>query len=78
MKELQANFIYRIEDLKSMKSTFTFFVNPFICDIIEDGFPISEITLSEKAAGKLELLEIKVNQALQMLYKTSSMIETRV
>ena len=35
----------RFEDLKSMKSTFAFFVNPFICDIIEDRFPISEIIL---------------------------------
>ena len=32
----------------------------FVCDIIEDGFPIFEIIFSsEKAAGELELLEMK-------------------
>ena len=59
MKELQANFKYSFGDLKSLKSTFAFFVNPFICDIIEDGFPFSKIILGEKAAGELELLEMK-------------------
>ena len=59
MKELQANFKYRFEDLKSLKSTFAFYVNPFICDIIDDGFLIPEIIHSEKAAGDLELLEMK-------------------
>ena len=44
-------------------------MNPFICDIIEDGFPISEIILSEKATGELELLEMKEDQELQMLQK---------
>ena len=56
LKELQENFKYWFEDLKSLKSTFTFFMNPFICDIIENGFPIFEIILSEKAAGELVLL----------------------
>ena len=50
LKELQANFKHRFEDLKSFKSTFLYFVNPFICDIIEDGFPIFE-----KVAGELVL-----------------------
>lgn len=58
-----------------MKSTFAYFVNPFICDITEDGFPISEIILTEKASGELELLELKEDQALPMLHKASSMIE---
>ena len=70
LKELQVNFKYNFEDLKSLKCT-------FICDIIEDGFPISEVILSEKAARDLELLEMKGDQALQMLYKASSMIEFR-
>ena len=75
MKELQANFKYRFEDLKSLKSTFAFFLKLIIWDIIEDGFPISEIILSEKAAGELELLEIKEDPALQMPHKASSMIK---
>ena len=45
----------KFEDFKSFKSTFAHFVDPFICDIIEDGFPISEIKLTEKAAKELEL-----------------------
>ena len=60
-KELQANFKYRFENLKSLKSTFAFF----------------EIKLSEKATGELELLEIKEDQALQILVTSSSMIEFR-
>ena len=75
LQELQADFKRRFEDLKSFKSTFAFFVNPFMCDIIEDGFPISEIILVEKAAGELELLEIKEDQALQMQHKSTSIIE---
>ena len=59
MKALQASFKNIFEDLKGLKSTFAFFVNPFICDIIEDGFQISEIIFTEKAAGELELLEMK-------------------
>ena len=77
MKELQANFKYSFEDLKSLKSTFAFFVNLFIGDIIEDGFPNSEIILSEKATGELELLEMKEDQGLQMVLRASSMIEFR-
>ena len=61
--------------MKSLKSTFAFFVNPFISEIIEDGFPICEIILSKKAAEELELLEMKEDQALQMMHKASSMIE---
>ena len=75
LKELQANFKHKFEDLKSFKSTFLYFVNPFICDSVEDGFPISEIILTVKAAGELNLLEMKEDQALQMPYKASSMIE---
>ena len=50
-------------------------MNLFICDIIDDGFPISEIIFSEKAAGELELLEMEEDQVLQMLHKAYSMIE---
>ena len=38
---------------------------------IEDEFSISEIIPTEKAAGDLELLEIKEDQALQMLNRAS-------
>ena len=67
LKELQVNFKYNFEDLKSLKCT-------FICDIIEDGFPISEVILSEKAARDLELLEMKENLALQMLHKAKPLL----
>ena len=75
MEELQANFKCRFEDLKNFKSTFAFFVNPFICDIIEDGFPISEVILVKKAVAELELLDMKEDQALQMHHKSTSIIE---
>ena len=58
LKELQGNFKHISEDLKSFNFKFAYFVNPFICDIIEDGFSISKIILTEKAAGELKLLEI--------------------
>ena len=47
-KELQANFRYSFEDLKSLKSTFAYFVKPSTCDIIEDGFPIYEMILKKQ------------------------------
>ena len=50
-------------------------MNPFICDIIEGGFPISQIILSEKPAMELELLEMEEDWLLQMLHKASPMIE---
>lgn len=50
---MQADFKYRFQDLRS---TFEYFVNPFICDIIEDGFPISGIIIVEKAAEEFGLL----------------------
>lgn len=65
LEKLQADFKHRFEDLKCLKSTFSYFLNLFICDINEDGFSISEIILTEKAAGELELLEMKEDQALR-------------
>ena len=65
---------YKENSNLGLKSTFAFFVNQFICDIIEDGFPISETILSEKAAGELDLLEMKEDQTLQMLHQASSLI----
>ena len=56
----------KFEDLKSFKSTVAYFVNPLIYDIIEDGFPISEIIPIEKASGELETFEMKEDQTLQM------------
>ena len=61
--------------MKSFKSTFSYNVHPFICDTIDDRFPISEIILTEKAAGELALFEMKEDHALQILHKGSSMIE---
>lgn len=40
-----------------------------MCNIIEDGFLIPEIILVEKTAGKLELLEMKEDQALQIQFR---------
>ena len=43
--------------MKSLKYTFAFFKGPFtIWDIVEDGFPISEIILIENEAGELKFL----------------------
>ena len=61
--------------MKRFKSTFAYFVNPFICDIIEGGFPASEIILVEKAVAELELLEMKEDQAMQMQHKSTTIIE---
>ena len=63
--------------MKSVNSTFAFFVKPFICDTIEYEFPLSEIIFSEKAAGESEVIDMKEDQALQMLHKASSRIESK-
>ena len=46
-------------------------MSPIICDIIEDGFQISEIILTEKVARELELLDMKEDQELEMLHKAT-------
>ena len=50
-------------------------MNPFVCNFIDDGFPISDKILTEKEPGELDLFEVKEDQALQMLPKVSFMIE---
>ena len=76
MKELQANFKDRFENLKSLKTTCAFFGNPFICDIIKNGFPISEIILIAKVAVESSCFRDERGslQVLQMLLKASAMI----
>lgn len=73
--ELQEDFQQRFEDLQNLKSSFTYFLNPFACNIVEDGFSISEVLLAEKASGELELLEMKEDQALQIHHKSVPMLE---
>ena len=45
LEELPTHFRECYQALKILISTFAYFVNPFISDLIKDGFSISEIIL---------------------------------
>ena len=71
---MEAEFVSRFEHLKKFKSTFAFFLNPFNYDNTS-GLEISDIMLVEKAAGELELLEMKEDLVMEMQHKSSSTID---
>ena len=65
----------RLQDLKYFKSSLNFFLNPFEINIIEGEFSISNINMTQKASGELELIEMKEDQALQLIYKSTMITE---
>lgn len=75
LKQFHENFKCRFEDLKQLQSTFSFFVNPFLCDVLNDEFLLSDIILAKPDVAKLELLEMKEDIALKMHHKSTSLVE---
>lgn len=74
-KQFQENYKCRFEDLKQLQATFSFFVNPFLCDVLNDEFLLSDIILAKPDVGKLELLEMKEDIVLKMHHKSTSLVE---
>jgi hypothetical protein len=50
---------YRSSDLRALKPSFAFFENPFLVDVMKNGFPISQPIAVDSAATELELLELQ-------------------
>ena len=78
MKKLEGiltEFQNRFQDLKYFKSSLDFFLNPFEINIIQGEFSISNIIMTQKASGELELIEMQEDQALQLKYKSTSITE---
>ena len=68
-------FQNRFQDLKYFKSSLDFFLNPFEINIIQGEFSISNIIMTQKASGELELIEMQEDQALQLKYKSTPITE---
>ncbi|XP_067144229.1 general transcription factor II-I repeat domain-containing protein 2-like [Centruroides vittatus] len=75
LEEILTEFQNRFQDLKYFKSSLDFFLNPFEINIIQGEFSISNIIMTQKASGKLELIEMQEDQALQLKYKSTSITE---
>ncbi|CAM2097887.1 unnamed protein product [Caretta caretta] len=63
------------EDLQKLRSYFTFLVNPFMVDVIKDGYPIPKTMVTETSAREMEPLELQEDQALKMMHKSQSTVE---
>ena len=48
------NFLDRFDDLWKLKPCFTYLVNPFMVDVINDGCPILESLVTESSAVEME------------------------
>ena len=59
LQELFGEFQSRFQDLQMLKPCFSFFVNPFVVDVITDGCPIPEPFVSEASVVEMELLELQ-------------------
>ncbi|XP_076316710.1 general transcription factor II-I repeat domain-containing protein 2A-like [Tachypleus tridentatus] len=53
LQELLDNFPDRFEDLQKLKICFTFLVNPFMVDVINDGCPILEPLVTESSSVEM-------------------------
>lgn len=53
LEELQTDFKYKCGNLNNFKSTLTYFMNPFIYDITENGFPVYKITCRKSGPKKI-------------------------
>jgi hypothetical protein len=60
-----------VDDSKKVKANFAFLVNPFMVDVINDGFPIPKILLTGTSAAWTEVLESRENGGLQKMTQVS-------
>lgn len=75
LEGILTEFQNRFQDLKYFKSSLDFFLNPFEINTIQGEFSISNIIMTQKASGELELIEMQEDQALQLKYKSTSITE---
>ena len=68
-------FQNRFQDLKYFKSSLNFSLNPFEINTIEGEFSITNIIMTQKASGELELIKMQEDRALQLKYKSMPITE---
>ena len=71
MEEFQARF----DDLLELKPCFTFFVNPFDIDVINDGCLVGQPFVTDVSAAEIELTELQEDLALKDFNKFHSTME---
>ena len=63
LKEFQARF----DDLQELKLCFTFLVNPFDIDVINDGCLVRQPFVTDVSAAEMELTELQEDLARKIL-----------
>ena len=65
----------RFGDLHELKTCFTFLVNPFDIDVINDGCPVHQPFATNMPTAELELIELREDLALKNFHKCHSTVE---
>ena len=71
LEDFQARFI----DLRQLKSCSAFLINPFMIDVIKDGFQLPMNIVMEPSAAEMELSELQEDQGLAMIHKSQSVMD---
>ena len=71
LEELQARF----DDLQELKPCFTFFVNPFDIDVINDGCLVCQPFITDVSTAEMELTKLHGDLALKNFNKCHSTVE---
>ena len=59
LQGLLDNFLTRFDDLRKLKPSFTFLVNPSMVDMVNDGCPVLEPLVMETSIVEMELMELQ-------------------
>ena len=75
LQGLLEEFQVRFDDLLELKPYFTFFVNPFDIDVINDGCLVGQPFVRDVSAAEIELTELQEDLALKNFNKFHSTVE---
>lgn len=75
LQGLLEDFQARFNDLHQLKSCSAFLINPFMIDVIKDGFQLPMNIVMEPSAAEMELLELQEDQGLAMIHKSQSVMD---
>lgn len=70
LQSLLEDFQTRFNDLHQLNSCFAFLINPFMVDVIKDGFKLPKNIVVNTSAAEMELLELQQDQGLAMMHKS--------
>ena len=66
------DFATRFSDLKNLKSTLAFLVDPFLFDVVKDGCPVQKPIVTQTANIEAELLDLQQDFALKSVHQSQS------